>query len=269
MISLTRKILDKGHIISMKNGLLCVHSASGDPASDKWMQAHSSQIKREILCALGVDEYKYIGYSTGHYGPPKAAGVTLQFVSLTTGKEVYVVFNVELTRARTTRFGKKGEPLPMGQFRVGSRYEFYKFWLRTGLKSPSRLSKFHDHMGNLRDIIFIAPLEKNRLLKQQLRPLTLSHEEIFAAFMPPNISTTSAQPTNNVHTAMPHNILPREYEIQGMQPTDSTGATMYVNKVKSMSGYKAPSIPPCKPPAEQSVEEWLESYGDPDAVESV
>lgn len=268
MISLTRKILDKGHIITLASGRLVIQPSSGKPIPSDWMSTNEAQIKQEILCALGMDAYEYIGYSTGHYGPHKAAGVTLQFVSLTTGEEVYVVYNVELTRARTTRFGKKGELLPKGQFRVRSRHEFYKFWLRAGLKLPLRLSKFHDHMGNLRDIIFAAPLRDNRLDKQQLKPLILTHEEIFAAFMSPNASTTPAQSTHISRTAVPHNALSEKYAVQGLQPIEDTGTAMYGNKVISMSSYKASTIPLVKAEVKQSTEDWLKDYDARSPMES-
>lgn len=268
MISLTRKILDKGHIITLASGRLIIRPSSGKPIPSGWMSTHEAKIKQEILCALGMDAYEYIGYSTGHYGPHKAAGVTLQFVSLTTEEEAYAVYNVRLTRTRTTTAGAKGTPLPARHFRVGRRHEFYKFWLRSGVTLPPRAAKFHDYMGNLRDIIFAAPLRDNRLDKQQLKPLTLTHEEIFAAFMSPNVSTTPAQSTHICRTAVPHNTLPEKYAVQGLQQIEDTGAAMYGNKVISMSSYKSSNIPPVRAQEEQSVEDWLKDYNARSPMES-
>ena len=49
------------------------------------------------------------------------------------GQSVYAVFNADLTRQRNTTTAKAGALLPKGQFRIGKRSHFYKFWMGTGL----------------------------------------------------------------------------------------------------------------------------------------
>lgn len=88
------------------------------------------------------DAFRYEGYSAGRYEEHKSAGVTLRFTSVLTGETAYAIFNVDLTRKRTTVGGKAGAPLPAGEFRVGERSHFYKFWQGTGLPLPERMQRF-------------------------------------------------------------------------------------------------------------------------------
>lgn len=101
-----------------------------------------------------VVDLRYLSYSTGRYFNGRQAGITLSFESEASGRDYYAIFNAELDRLRVTKKHAAGDPLPDKQFRVGRRYEFFKFWKRTGLPIPSRLSSFHDYMGNLKSCTF-------------------------------------------------------------------------------------------------------------------
>ena len=101
-----------------------------------------------------VVDLRYLSYSTGRYFNGRQAGITVSFESEASGRDYYAIFNVELNRLRATKKYAAGDPLPDKQFRVGRRYEFYKFWKRSGLAMPPRLSSFHDYMGNLKVCTF-------------------------------------------------------------------------------------------------------------------
>ena len=124
-----------------------------------------------------VEGLKFVRFSTGTYGGGYP-GVTLHFSSEPMQEEYYCVFNAELTRLRNTKSGKKGAPLPGNQFRITTKYGFYKFWLKTGLAFPPRLGSFHDYMGNLSKIQFTGKLvlgKPGRLDSSSIEP---SHSEL-------------------------------------------------------------------------------------------
>ncbi|MCO1337124.1 hypothetical protein MO867_22630, partial [Microbulbifer sp. OS29] len=117
----------------------------------------------------------------GNYGPRKNGGVTLQFRSLIDGRDWYAIFNAYTTRARTTKHGKAGSPLPKGHFRMGKRSNFLKFWNRTGLKMPKSLDAFSDCMGKLRGQIFTGhPANGERLEAATLAPVCIEQQELAA-----------------------------------------------------------------------------------------
>ena len=111
------------------------------------------------------------GCSTGRYGIHKAGGLTLRFTHPESQSDYYVIFNVRLERQRDSKKHKAGTPYPKGQFWISKNYEFYKFWQRTGLKLPPRLSAFNDYMGNLAQLTYQADFARlNKLDAKTLRP---------------------------------------------------------------------------------------------------
>ena len=124
-----------------------------------------------------VEGLKFVRFSTGTYGGAYP-GITLHFSSEPMQEEYYCVFNAALTRLRKTKYGKKGGRLPGNQFRITKKYGFYKFWLKTGLAFPPRLSSFHDYMGNLSKIQFtgeLVPGKPGRLDSSSIEP---SHSQL-------------------------------------------------------------------------------------------
>ncbi len=190
MECLAMKLLSRGDMVCIERGQLAIQPASGKPVPPQWIAEHAPDICRAILTAADLDAFEYVGYTTGHYGKHKASGVTLQFVSVITGENVYAIFNADLTRQRTTAGGKAGAPLPKGQFRVGKRSHFYKFWLSTGIP-VRRLSDFHDYMGHLSGILCAGNIVGDRIDVGTLRPVSLSEAEI--AVLPDTIPTPSRQ----------------------------------------------------------------------------
>jgi hypothetical protein len=254
-------LLSRGDSVSIVQGRICIVPASGRAPPEEWLKTHSEPLVLELLMAVGQDAYQYDSRSTGRYGLPKAQGVTLQFRSLLNGSPAYVIFNAELNYVRGK---KKGKPLPRGQFRVRERSHFYKFWLSTGLKMPDRRSRFHDYLGNLKTVVFTGKLTDQRFDAGQIRPLEITEGQVKAAFLPHNSHTTSTLAPHNSHTSLPHKDSPQTLCTKGLQPDSTTGLSNYGNKVIRDKETRDSSTPISNPisPSDQTVDEWLEDYGD-------
>ncbi|QJP98626.1 hypothetical protein [Pseudomonas fluorescens] len=263
MECLATKLLSRGDTVSIELGQLAIQPASGKPVPPEWMDQKALEICRSVLAAIGVDAFRYEGYSTGRYGEHKSAGVTLRFTSVVTGKTAYAIFNVDLTRKRTTVGGKAGAPLPAGEFRVGERSHFYKFWRGTGLPLPERMQRFHKCMGKLSSILLAGELSKDRLNVQSLQPLTITADQAHRAFLGNNLGTTWAQLGHKEGTRSGHKETAADHEKRGPQPISTTCSSNYESKLTRRDDNKTAPItdlPSPKPPQEQSVDEWLEAY---------
>ena len=110
-----------------------------------------------------ITDLKYETYDTGFYGDSKAGGITLHFMSESTGLQYYTIFNANLTRQRGPN---KGANLPKKRFWVTKRFLFYTFWHQTcGLPAPSKgLTSFHDCMGKLKSLTFQAKTDDRKRL---------------------------------------------------------------------------------------------------------
>ncbi|WP_288078368.1 hypothetical protein [Pseudomonas sp.] len=263
MECLTAKLLRRGDTVSIELGQLAIQPASGKPVPPEWISTNRARICRELLMSVGLDAFEYVGYSTGHYGKTRSAGITLQFVSMLSGQSVYAVFNADLTRQRNTATGKAGALLPKGQFRIGKRSHFYKFWLSAGLQIPDRLQRFYKCMGKLSTVLMAGAVSNDRFDVQTLQPLTLSADEVIRAFSGHKEGTTKAQGGHKEGTRSGHKEMPTDHEPQGLQPIPTTCVSNYGNKVIREEGYKTIPYTPIdtpKPPQDQTVDEWLEAY---------
>ena len=110
-----------------------------------------------------ITDLKYESYDTGFYGDSKAGGITLHFLSESTGLQYYTIFNANLTRQRGPNRGTK---LPKKRFWITKRFLFYTFWHQTcGLPAPSKgLTSFHDCMGKLKSLTFQAETDDGKRL---------------------------------------------------------------------------------------------------------
>ena len=119
-----------------------------------------------------ITDLKYESYDTGFYGDSKAGGLTLHFMSESTGMQYYTIFNVNLTRQRGPN---KGANLPKKRFWITKRFLFYTFWHQTcGLPTPSKgLSSFHDCIGKLKSLTFQARTDDGkRLITKTIEPMS-------------------------------------------------------------------------------------------------
>ena len=260
---LATKLLSRGDAVSIERGQLVIQPASGKPVPAEWMDLKALEICRSVLAAIGVDAFRYEGYSAGRYGEHKSAGVTLRFTSVLTGETAYAIFNVDLTRKRTTVGGKAGAPLPAGEFRVGERSQFYKFWQGTGLPLPERMQRFHKCMGKLSSVLLAGEVNKDRLNVQSLQPVTITADQARLAVLGHNLGTTKAQLRHKEGTSSGHKEMPTAHVACGLQPISTTCVANYENKLTRRNDNKTASItdlPTHKPPQDQSVDEWLEAY---------
>ena len=110
-----------------------------------------------------ITDLKYETYDTGFYGDSKAGGITLHFLSESTGLQYYTIFNANLTRQRGPNRGTK---LPKKRFWITKRFLFYTFWHQTcELPEPSKgLTSFHDCMGKLKALTFQAKTDDGKRL---------------------------------------------------------------------------------------------------------
>jgi hypothetical protein len=261
---LVTKLLSRGDTVSIEQGRLIIKPVSGKPVPSQWMIKNTPDICRAILNASSLNAFEYVGYHTGHYGKHKAQGVTLQFVSVVTGEAAYAIFNVDLTRQRTTAKGVAGTALPKGQFRIGKRSHFYKFWQSTGLSMPKRLAAFHDYMGNLKGIMFTGTALDGRLQAGNISPLGVSTKHVYNAIMPDNFHTTAGQLPNKRQTRKPDKEYTPSQTAQGFQPLPTARVSNHGKTVISNQGNKISPINPLTPrktPQDQSVDEWLADYG--------
>src|SRR6218665_3562149 len=215
-----RRLLSRADV-SIECGRLVIRPTSGQPVPLEWLQKHSAALVREILSALGTEAYQYRSYTTGNYDSGRLPGITLQFQSVSTHEDCYVIFNASLSRSRSVDAGKAGKALPKGHFRVGTRSGFYRFWLLTGLALPRRLAAFHDYMGNLRGILFVAEMKEgqaNRMNAGSLEPLSVSALGMRRAFLPDSARTNAGQMPDNFRTRVPDKDLAQTLAAHSLQP---------------------------------------------------
>ncbi len=251
-------LIESGVSVSIKFGQINIVNQDGYKINELPHYLNQDLFK-EILELLQIDAFSYIGYSVGNYDN-KHPGLTLQFISVITGESYYVIFNIDITRLRTTKSGRKGQLLPAGHFRVGKRSLFYSFWLSTRLKFPARLSSFHDYLGNLRNLLLTAeevPNRPRRLDKQQLRPLRVPEEEIRTRLLADKSRTRAGQAPDNCQTSMPDKEIAESQQEQALQRISATCAQNHVKQVIRVRGYEGPGACQHRRPQEQTDGEWL------------
>jgi len=166
--------------ISITKGRLEIIPHSGKPIMPDWLAANKEPLLIEILALFPMNVYQYVSYNTGCYGPGHSyKGVNLSFIHIQTGEPAYAIFNAELDRDRNNKNGKKGTPLPKGQFRITKNCLFYSIWKSTGVAFPKRLGLFHDYMGKLKPILFTFEVnDKNKADNQTIKPLEITYAQI-------------------------------------------------------------------------------------------
>ncbi len=266
-INLAEKLIARGDHLAIEEGRLSLVAASGNPIPRDWLKSNQSGIVAVILKLTKVPAFEYVSYSSGKFGKHLSGGVELQFTDLLSGGGAFTIYPADVVRQKSTRHGKAGSALPKNHFRVSKRSKFYKFWLRTKLELPNRIASLHDYMGNLKPLIFGAEyVEGEKLLKDSIAPLNISHEQIKIALNPlivPDTSPTSAgQLTDKVRTEMPDTKTPQPYEPQHLQAIQTTGAGNHGIRLIGNAVTRNYLLPVNSPidPSEQTEDEWLADY---------
>lgn len=253
------RLLARGDEVAVEKGRLIISPASGLHAPAEWLALHERNLIAQAARLAEVSAFEYLSYSVGQYGPSRAGGVTLQFQCINTAQPLFAIFNADTKRARSTRHGKAGSPLPAEQFRVGRRSAFYRFWTSTGLPIR-RLSDFHDYMGNLGSLIFTgSPSKGERLDASTLHPLAISSGELTTlvrSAMTDNNPTDHRQTPDTNPTRFPDKELPNSLQSRHIQPISTTGLINCGKTVIRQRGRAGRTIIP----EEQSIDEWLDDY---------
>jgi hypothetical protein len=162
-----------------------------------------------------ISHLKYKSFTTGRYDKNRFPGITLQFVSEQDMCPYYTHFNVDLNRKRKSGKYKKGDPLPGNRFSVTPNHGFYKFWLKTGLAIPPRLSAFNDYMGKLKQFTFIGEIKKdNRLISSSI--------SVMAIDLSNSTLTNNEQLPNNLPTKYSNNHFAQNMERSNLDEFFST-----------------------------------------------
>lgn len=270
--ALVKRMLADGFEIYFCNGILWLRSPDGKCTSADWRDRDHMDICEAISKRIPLNTFRYLEYTVGRYNHGRAPGVCLQFEDVCDSSSAYTIFNAALDRTRNTKHGKAGTPLPPGQFRVGPRSSLVKFWKKTGLPLPRRLSALYDYMGHLSQFIFTGErTSADRLDKNLVEPLNLSPEKIHDAFRHahvPDISRTiPRQATDNVRTIFPDKGFDKTEYNQLVTATQSTGAEYCGNTAKEIAekrvtpiSSKSRTMGRTIDPQSQTNEEWLEEY---------
>ena len=259
------RLLELGHEVCIESSRLIIRSANNQPVPDSFLEKHSGMFQ-EILDRIKPKVYEYYEYSVAAYDG-RYPGITLQFRPVFEGEYSFAIFNVELTRERDTKAGRRGEKLPPGQFRIKSeRCGFYQFWLHSGAVFPRRLSAFHDYMGRLKGILFTAECsrkEPKRLDAKTIRPLSISAEAVREAFLPDMVQTNAGQTPDKRRTILPDKVSAQSHVNRGLQPKSTTGTSKYGKAVNKEAGIGIPLNPSTKRIEDQSNDEWTAHFCSP------
>jgi hypothetical protein len=264
--SLLTKLIEKGDIVSIKQGRLEIKPHSQKEVPSDWFSKNRLGITYTIAKLLNLNIYQYISYSTGRYGSKKSEGITLQLSNIVTGEEAHVIFNAELNRARASKHHQAGSPLPKGQFRVSKKFLFYKFWLATELSLPPRLSSFHDYMGNLKEIFFVPEIDYKGKISIKLIPLCdVTYEQVQSALVkvsPDNLQTNAMQHPYNNHTNTPYKGLTESFINQVVENKLSTGEVNYGLSHQGSAVISNPLtiVSKVNKPQDQTNDEWLSDW---------
>ncbi|UUO23927.1 hypothetical protein FGD67_12360 [Colwellia sp. M166] len=266
-LDLLIRLIKRGEIVYINQGRLEIKPSGHKKVPLDFLLENKADLTYVIAKLLNLNIYQYVGYSTGRYGSKKCEGITLQFSNMVTGEEAHVIFNVELNRARSSKYHQAGSPLPKGQFRVSKKFLFYKFWLSTELSLPPRLASFHDYMGNLKDIFFIPETDayKGKISAKLIPLCNVSYEQIksaLAALSPDNLQTNARQLPYNNQTGIPNKEFPQPFRNQAVERELSTGESNYGSSYQGSAviSNQLPITNKVKRPQDQTVDEWLSDW---------
>jgi hypothetical protein len=222
-VTILQKLIKRGDRVAIVNGRLQLDPVSGQEVPADWLKHNYVELVTAILHITNHRGLILTDFSTGFYSSFRQGGVTLFFDEVNSWQPRYSIFNVRLTRVRSTAHGKEGDRLRGKQFRVGRKSNFYIFWVKSRLSVPPRLSSFHDYMGNLKNLVFTSdgqPANDGRIQNEDIHLLSISHSEI-CAFFEDKTHTTYKQLTANCHTKYPDKQSEAGRSTKGF-PRDST-----------------------------------------------
>lgn len=263
MVSLLKRLIEKGDCVSVENGKLCILPASGKLVPEVWYGQNSSRLALDLAGILNQPVLLYDGHCAGRFEAGKYPGLSIFLKCASTGTRMYSIFNVEMNRARTTKYGAKGTPLPRGSFRVGKRSSLMKLWEALKMTLPPRCSSIHDYIGNLKYRLFTYEVRKgNKISSTELVPLNVMPLEILEALnkLPDKGPAISIQNQDRCQTILPYKEPRGADRNKGVQENFSTCPGNYEKSNQKEVYNSLNTITPREPVQNQSNEEWLADY---------
>lgn len=204
-ITLIIQTLHHSNKLQIVNGILEIEPANkAHPEPDKqaqeinrFLQVNHKQLVSGIAQALSMRLLIF------EYHDTKPSRVRLYFLDTLTGELVRCFCNAQTHRTRTSKHGKKGEPLPPKQFNPPEHGALMALWVRTGLEIPKRANLF-DYMGNLSAIVLSGQISsKGQIQAKDLHPVTISDAAIRAIFAEQLPSKPAEQLPSNCRASKP------------------------------------------------------------------
>jgi len=197
-----RKLLARGDQVYIQKGRLVIQPGSGKAVQDEWFAQNETELITSILLVTCRNAYYYQDYSAGNFGGGRYPGISMSFVELNTFGTVYCCYNAELTRTRNSKYGRKGQPLKIGQFHPPTSGKFVKTWRSLGMEMPRRISEFHEKMSSLKGILFSlsigsgSKVDKDKISTLEI-PFELIHLALHGEGSSGNHSAKHRQPIGN------------------------------------------------------------------------
>ena len=277
------RLIARGDLVALKDGSLIIRPASGKEVPSDWLRNHSDELALNIATRTNTPLYKYIGYTVGAYGCHKADGAALRFANMTTGEEVYAIYNVKRERVKAGAQAKAGSKLSGKKFRITKSMALYKLWLRSGLAEPEKkyLSEFHRVMGRLKTVFFTMCVSDGVADKNTIQAATLPTAEAHknrgkvgdkigeevgknggktqGIENPANLRNTGHTGESNcVSDKVRLKLISKEVSKDAL-PSSNT-----LNTDHSINTYNRSKTPIA--PQDQSIDDWLNDYGSPQSM---
>lgn len=246
--SLLSELFRRGNEVSLECGRLKIVPKSGKKIPSEWLTIHYWPLIEEILVATGRKGYRYDRFtrSSGGYGGGKYPGITLHYIDMQSGEEVYLMFNAEVTKpgSNQLRSGKSFLPPERG--------EFIKYWKRVvGALPQGRRSKCCESMSRFKPIVVdLAPDRKGKARNKTAMALEISTDQI-SACLSDEIRTDYGPDSDQARTNVTIHGAARELGLPELEALSTTGATNYELSYQDSALTR-----------QKSNEEWLRDYGD-------
>lgn len=264
------QLVAHGDSVCIHTGRLMVSAVSGRPVQDDWTELEREGLVSRISALTGIPVFQVVSYSVGNFYDGRFPGVCFQLRKIGDEGSYYTVFNVETARKRTTRYGKKDQPLPPGQFWIGERHALYQFWQLTGLPMPRRKGAFSDYLGKLKPLYLTGVVIGEKVRATSLKPVDVTVQDIILAskkvgdreILPDNSSTFSGHLTDNCRTIIPDKPVQQSRIVTSDTTVSSTWADFHErsNQGRRMQGAVKCDLDISICPEEQSTDEWLADY---------
>ncbi len=177
------ELIGREILIEIVDGRLVLETEIPEESSVSLDGNQRDRLVGEIARLMSLDLYQFRYHTTGKYGGFLGGGITLHFESILSRVAHYAVFNVDVTKAKSSKAGNAGSKRPKGQFTPKAGGAFSRFWRRLLLPQPARPSTMHKKMHLLKHLVLAAePLDESKLDKNSIKLAQIDHQSLIAAF---------------------------------------------------------------------------------------